>query len=63
MNEADIAAIVYLCTRDAKFPVNIATEAYIRGQLRAVIDNETHIYSDEARAGMAATLARETCGI
>ena len=63
MNEADIAAILYLWTRDAGMPVTEETEATIRQHLRAIVDNDVHVYSDEARAGMVAVLAKEICGI
>ena len=48
----EIQALIYLWTRDAKYPVTQETEDYILQHFSAAADSAEPVYSDLERAGM-----------
>ncbi len=52
-------ALIYLWTRDGGFPVNEETEGYIIGQIKAISQSQTQLFSDVSRAEMAERIIRE----
>ena len=55
--ETNYSTLIYLWTRDGKFPVSERTEEYINQHLEALLNNE-HIFSDKERESMALRIVK-----